>query len=223
MSVAMPWSATQARTVLRSCGPVIWNANIVPDIFSAFFEILLRPLADQAAANPEVPPQLPQTLHHAERLRLLAGRILRDELLAFLHEQMHRRRRRLLPVEESIGERADEALLLGWNELADVEHERQAAVDDEIGDQVTGVRLERQVTVQPAEDDDLEGLAALLCRHAQRTPDADRVERADLGAGLEHQFGQLHGAVRLPAAGTPEPTQLLRDGVEREREALGEF
>jgi hypothetical protein len=220
-SPAMSWSsalsAIHDSIALRSCVPVRHIEGLLID--------LLRPLTDVARADPEIASQL---LHADERMQhplFAALRVLWDELLTLFDEQVHGRRRALLPKEKPIGEVLREARLRRVAfELRHVDHRRERLVDDQIGQQRTTGRLERHVSVQSAEDRDRDVARVLpVLREAQPVPHADRIEDDELRASVPEQLGELGRAVRFAASGDAEPREFLRRGFEREREAVGQF
>lgn len=185
---------------------------------------LLRALGDQADADPVVAADLDQAGEGVQHAGLLARRVLRGEFLALFEEQVHRTRRRLHAEEEAVGEGAREAGLVGVAlELADVEHDRDAAVDDEVRDERAGAGLERDVAVQAAEHGDRQAWGLAVARQAQPVPDADRIEDDELRGRGVHFLGELLRGVGLAGSGATEEGELLGHRAKGQAEGVGDL
>jgi hypothetical protein len=85
-------------------------------------------------------------------------------------------------------------------------------VDDELRDERAGVRVDRDVAVDPAEHDDLEARADPSSRRAAAPPDADRVHPREARVRRDDLFRDDRVEVRLPHALAAEDEDRRRDG-----------
>jgi hypothetical protein len=83
--------------------------------------------------------------------RFIAHCSLRNEDLRFFHEEMQRRPMRFLQMEELLGEFGCELLAITLAEHAHFQHRWNSSFNQEICEKRSGARLERKISVQPAE------------------------------------------------------------------------
>jgi hypothetical protein len=174
-----------------------------------------RPLRDERDADATESAALDERLERADELRGLAEDALGDVLVGFFAE--HVERFGVAPV-EPVGEVGEEPALVGLGHLGDVEDAGDALLGDEVGDETSGGRLERDVAVQAAEHEHRQAGRLAVAGGADAPPVALRVDGDPRHTGVVHLLGHHDRGVRLAGALHREDRERLGDGVERQVE-----